>query len=74
MVQVDDRILVEAAQAGDADAFEMLVRRYHPPVYRIALRLLASSADADDATQDTFLRAWRSVSCSRLSSWASLSV
>jgi RNA polymerase sigma-70 factor (ECF subfamily) len=62
VVQVDDRNLVEAAQAGDADAFEMLVRRYHPPVYRIALRLLASSADADDVTQDTFLRAWRSLS------------
>lgn len=62
MVQVDDRILVEAAQAGDLDAFEMLLRRYQAPVYRIALRLLASSADADDVTQDTFLRAWRSVS------------
>jgi len=62
VVQVDDRVLVQAAQAGDLDAFELLVRRYQTPVYRIALRLLASSADADDVTQDTFLRAWRSVS------------
>lgn len=62
MVQVDDRVLAQAAQAGDVDAFEMLVRRYQTPVYRIALRLLASRADADDVTQDTFLRAWRSMS------------
>lgn len=61
MVEVDDRILVQAAQAGDLDAFELLVRRYQAPVYRTALRLLASSADADDVTQDTFLRAWRSL-------------
>lgn len=61
MAQVDDRVLVEAAQAGDPDAFEMLVRRHQASVYRIALRLLGSSADADDVTQDTFVRAWRSL-------------
>jgi RNA polymerase sigma-70 factor, ECF subfamily len=43
------------------DAFEGLVRRYQAPVYRIALRLLGTSADADDVTQETFLRAWRSL-------------
>lgn len=62
MVEVDDRALVHAAQSGDLDAFELLVRRYQAPVYRTALRLLASNADADDVTQDTFLRAWRSMS------------
>jgi RNA polymerase sigma-70 factor, ECF subfamily len=61
VVQVDDYVLVQAAQAGDVDAFEMLVRRYQASVYRIALRLLGSSADADDVAQDTFLRAWRSL-------------
>jgi RNA polymerase sigma-70 factor, ECF subfamily len=61
VVQIDDRVLVRAAQAGDLDAFEMLVRRYQPSVYRIALRLLGSDADADDVAQDTFLRAWRSL-------------
>src|SRR3954452_14063814 len=54
---VDDRVLVEAAQAGDLDAFEALVRRHQAAVYRVALRMLGSSADADDVTQDTFLRA-----------------
>jgi RNA polymerase sigma-70 factor (ECF subfamily) len=58
---VEDQFLVEAAQAGDLDAFATLVRRHQAAVYRIALRLLGSSADADDVTQDTFLRAWRAL-------------
>jgi RNA polymerase sigma-70 factor (ECF subfamily) len=60
--EVDDRLLVRAAQDGDLDAFEILVRRHQPAVYRIALRLLGSEADAHDATQETFLRAWRALS------------
>ncbi len=43
------------------EAFAVLVRRYQASVYRIALRLLGTSADADDVTQETFLRAWRSL-------------
>jgi RNA polymerase sigma-70 factor, ECF subfamily len=62
VAQVDDRVLVDAAQAGDLDAYETLVRRYQAGVYRIALRLLQSRADADDVTQEAFVRAWRSLS------------
>jgi RNA polymerase sigma-70 factor (ECF subfamily) len=60
-LRVDDRILVQAAQHGDLDAFEILVRRHQPAVYRVALRMLGSEADAQDATQETFLRAWRAL-------------
>jgi RNA polymerase sigma-70 factor (ECF subfamily) len=59
--RVDDRILVGAATKGDLDAFEGLVRRYQAPVYRVALRMLGSDADAQDATQDTFVRAWQAL-------------
>jgi RNA polymerase sigma-70 factor, ECF subfamily len=59
--QVDDPILVRAAQDGDLDAFEALVRRHQPAVYRVALRMLGSEADAQDATQETFVRAWRGL-------------
>lgn len=61
LVDVDDGILVRAATTGDLDAFETLVRRYQAPVYRVALRMLGSDADAQDATQDTFVRAWQSL-------------
>ena len=59
--QVEDSILVRAAQNGDVDAFEELVRRYQTSVYRVALRMLGSRADAQDAVQETFVRAWRAL-------------
>jgi RNA polymerase sigma-70 factor (ECF subfamily) len=59
--QVEDSILVRAAQNGDVDAFEELVRRYQTNIYRVALRMLGSSADAQDAVQETFVRAWRAL-------------
>lgn len=59
--QLDDTLLVRAARGGDVDAFEQLVRRYQDGVYRVALRMLGSRADAQDAVQDTFVRAWRAM-------------
>ncbi len=59
--EVQDSILVRAAQNGDVDAFEELVRRYQSSIYRVALRMLGSRADAQDAAQETFVRAWRAL-------------
>lgn len=50
--------LVAAAQAGDRRAFEALVLRYRPRIYALALHLTGSPSDADDITQDAFLRAY----------------
>lgn len=59
--RLDDSVLVRAAQNGDVDAFEELVRRYQASIYRVALRMLGSRADAQDAAQETFVRAWRAL-------------
>jgi RNA polymerase sigma-70 factor, ECF subfamily len=56
-----DRELVEAARRGDRDAFEALVRREVAGVYRTSLAILGNAADAEDATQDAFLSAWRNL-------------
>lgn len=58
VLKTDDVHLVRAAQLGDLYAFEELVRRHRTRIYRIALRMLANSPDAEDAAQDAFLQCW----------------
>jgi RNA polymerase sigma-70 factor (ECF subfamily) len=53
---------VVAAQAGDRGAFAQLVDLYQRPVYSLAYRMLGNPADAEDAAQETFLKAYRSLS------------
>jgi RNA polymerase sigma-70 factor (ECF subfamily) len=58
MSQWTDERLVEAAQAGNQDAFAELVRRYQAKIYNLALRYTNDSETAVDITQDAFVRAW----------------
>ena len=57
----DDDALVRASQAGDLEAFNLLVLRHERPVFNVALRLLRDVGLAEDATQDTFIRAWQNI-------------
>ena len=50
--------LVSRAKAGDGGAFNELVRKYRPRVYALALHLTGQASDADDITQDAFLKAY----------------
>jgi len=50
-----DRELVSRWQAGEASAFEALVRRHERRVYRLLLRMLGSREEAEDVAQETFL-------------------
>jgi RNA polymerase sigma factor (sigma-70 family) len=51
-----DRELVLAARSGDADALRELVQRHQGFLYNLAVRMLCSSADAQDATQEILLK------------------
>src|SRR5580692_4026835 len=53
--------LIRAAQRGDADAFEQLVRAYDQSVLRLAMNLLRSPEDARDVYQEAFLRVFRNL-------------
>ncbi|MGD0248121.1 MAG: sigma-70 family RNA polymerase sigma factor, partial [Candidatus Limnocylindrales bacterium] len=53
--------LVIAARSGDATAFAMLVHAETPAAYRLALSIVRSPAEAEDAVQEAFLRAWRDI-------------
>ena len=49
------------AQEGDAGAFEYLYISYRKHVYSLCLRMLKNSAEAEDLTQETFLRIFRKI-------------
>jgi RNA polymerase sigma-70 factor, ECF subfamily len=53
-----DQPLVRAALGGDLRAFEQLVERHRDVVFRVIARLVDDDAEAEDLTQDTFLRAF----------------
>jgi RNA polymerase sigma-70 factor (ECF subfamily) len=49
------------AQKGDSQAFTCLVETYERPVYNLCYRMLGNAQDAEDAAQETFLRAYKSL-------------
>src|SRR5437588_2909093 len=53
--------LIRAAQRGDQDAFEQLVRVYDQSVLRIAMNLLRSPEEARDVYQEAFLKVYRNL-------------
>jgi RNA polymerase sigma-70 factor (ECF subfamily) len=53
--------LVESARGGDRAAFEELVRRHAERLYAVVLRFVADADEAQEVTQEAFLRAWRNI-------------
>ncbi len=53
--------LVDAAKGGDPRAFEALVIRYRKRIFALALHICGSSSEADDITQEVFLKAYRAL-------------
>src|SRR5512135_3173100 len=69
----DDGELVARLRAGDGAAFESVVRSHGPRLLAVARRFLRNEQDAQDALQDAFLSAFRSIDGfqgeARLSTW-----
>ncbi len=59
--RTDEKELIRAAQHGDPEAFDQLVRSYDQNVLRMAFNLLHSQEDARDIYQEVFLRVYRSL-------------
>ena len=59
--RISDADVVSRCLRGDAGAWRLLVRRHTPLAYRLALRMLRTPAEAEDAAQEVMLRVHRSL-------------
>lgn len=70
---LDELNIVHRAQGGDTAAFGQLVEAYQGQVYRLALHMGLSPADAEEAAQEAFIAAWKGLprfrGDSRFSTW-----
>ena len=60
LMSIDEQ-LVSRARDGDRAAFEELVRRHADRLHAVVLRIAGSSHEAEEITQEAFLRAWRGI-------------
>lgn len=60
-VSLDDNNLVERARAGDDTAFAVLFEQFHAPILNYLHRMVSDRALAEDLTQDTFIKAYKSL-------------
>src|SRR5487761_2568645 len=59
--QHPDVALVERVRAGDISAYDTLVRKYERQIFRIAQHITQNREDAEDVTQDAFLKAYEKL-------------
>jgi RNA polymerase sigma-70 factor (ECF subfamily) len=69
----EEKVWIRQALAGDHEAFTRLVEAYQIPVYNLAYRMLGDAREAEDAAQETFLRAYTRLTTyqrdKKFSSW-----
>jgi RNA polymerase sigma-70 factor (ECF subfamily) len=59
--RASDVELIHRVQSGDTGAFDELMTRYAASVYKVTYSLLRNHADADDLSQETFIRAYKAI-------------
>lgn len=59
---IDEKELIDRARQGDQDAFSELVERFRTKMFNLAYGMTRNREEADDMTQDVFIKAWRHIS------------
>jgi RNA polymerase sigma-70 factor (ECF subfamily) len=60
--RASDVELIHRVQSGETEAFDELMKRYAASIYKVTYSLTRNHADADDLSQETFIRAYRAIS------------
>ncbi len=60
-METSDKELILRHLEGDAQAFSLLVDRYLPQIYNFTYRLTRSKEEAEDTSQETFIKAWKHI-------------
>lgn len=63
--QLDEQILIQSAQRGDLDAFNVLVMRYQNTAFTLAYRIMGETSSANDVAQEAMITAYRRLSTFR---------
>jgi RNA polymerase sigma-70 factor (ECF subfamily) len=58
---MDEVALIEAAKGGDLDSFNSLILTYQDLAYNVAYRIMGDGPSAEDATQDAFIKSYKSL-------------
>lgn len=69
----DEKYYIDRVKGGDKEAFAWLVDKYRDMIYTVCVRMLTSEADAEEAAQDAFVKAYKSLNSfqgkSKFSTW-----
>ena len=57
----DPTTLIKAIAGKDETAIRLLIRRFRPLVFRTALKMVCDTAEAEDITQEVFIRVWKNA-------------
>ncbi len=61
MTAAVEKVLIQQVRKGDLDAYGEIVREYQNSVFNVCLRILGNTQEAEDLTQEAFLRAYRNI-------------
>lgn len=61
MTHNDDQLYIESVLKGDTNSFAILVERYKDMVFSLALKVMKNREEAEEVSQDTFIKAFRSL-------------